>query len=324
MENQSFSYLNGNTIELHYWLKNQSHSMDAFVQNKCERELLQIIEEIAKTFNAKITIETEPLAEGGIRRWFSILPLGKDKKLIFYTVLITSLATGIITTPIGTALSVPIQKIIEKLFEDDELKNLAKEKLEAEITNLKLDAELKTQVLMQNKKIAKKRSDFYEVLNNYPKTDKITFSIENEERQPLYEEIVILRENYKDFIIQSDDLESIVDENAIIEIISPILKKGEYKWRGIYNGEALSFDMKSNEYKTLVQTGKIEFKNGSSINCLLEIKRKINSDGDVEIVGRDIIRVNEYFENDQPTETPEGKKHRQIKEADKQQLKIFE
>lgn len=38
-------------------------------------------------------------------------------------------------------------------------------------------------------------------------------------------------------------------------------QKGNYQWRGIYNGEALSFNMKSNEFKTLVQSGNIEFKN---------------------------------------------------------------
>jgi len=92
--------------------------------------------------------------------------------------------------------------------------------------------------------------------------------------------------------------EPIVDENAIIEIVSPILKKGNYKWRGIYKGVPLSFNMKSNEFKTLVQTGKVEFKNGSTINCVLEINRKMNSDGEEIITGYDIISVNENSEND--------------------------
>lgn len=35
------------------------------------------------------------------------------------------------------------------------------------------------------------------------------------------------------------------------------------------NGKVISFTMKSNEFKTLVQTGKVLFKNGSSINCHL-------------------------------------------------------
>lgn len=80
--------------------------------------------------------------------------------------------------------------------------------------------------------------------------------------------------------------------------------------------------MKSNEFKTLVQTGKIEFKNGSSINCLLEVRKKINNEGVEQIAGYDIVRVNNYFENDKPIETPEGKQHRQKEEANKQQVKM--
>ena len=81
--------------------------------------------------------------------------------------------------------------------------------------------------------------------------------------------------------------------------------------------------MKSNEFKTLVQTGQIEFKNGSSINCLLTIKRKIDNEGLEKNLSYEVSRVNNYFENDKPIETPEGKKHRQKKEAERNQLRMF-
>jgi hypothetical protein len=81
--------------------------------------------------------------------------------------------------------------------------------------------------------------------------------------------------------------------------------------------------MKSGEFKSLIQNGKIEFKNGSSIECHLQIRRKINNEGLEINVGYDVIRVNKYFENDSPIETKEGKHYRQIKEAQKSQLKLF-
>ena len=71
----------------------------------------------------------------------------------------------------------------------------------------------------------------------------------------------IKREEFQKYILVSNELETFVDEKAIVEIVSPVLKKGNYQWRGIYNGEALRFNMKSNEFKTLVQSGNIEFKN---------------------------------------------------------------
>lgn len=121
----------------------------------------------------------------------------------------------------------------------------------------------------------------------------------------------------------SDDAEPDNDENAIIEIVSPVLKKGKYKWTGIYNGEVIPFKMKSNEFKTLVQTGRVQFKNGSSIDCHLVTNKKINAEGEVYISSYEVELVNNYFENDKPIETPEGRRKRQKQEAELQQLYLF-
>jgi len=55
----------------------------------------------------------------------------------------------------------------------------------------------------------------------------------------------------------------------------------------------------------------------------LTIKKKIDNEGFEKTVGYDVLRVNEYFENEKPIETPEGKYHRQKNEAEKQQLNLF-
>ena len=81
--------------------------------------------------------------------------------------------------------------------------------------------------------------------------------------------------------------------------------------------------MKSNEFKNLVQNGEIEFKNGSSINCFLSIRKKIDNEGVEKIVGYDVIRVNFYFQNEQPIETKEGKNFRKVKEAEEKQYDLF-
>jgi hypothetical protein len=78
--------------------------------------------------------------------------------------------------------------------------------------------------------------------------------------------------------------------------------------------------MKSHEFKNLVKSGTVQFKNGTSIDCYLEIRKKIDNEGLEKVVGYDVFRVNNYFENDKPIETPEGRHHRQKKEADKRQL----
>lgn len=323
IKNQNISILNGNTIELHYWFDSVSHSMDAIVQNKCEYNFLGVLEEIAHTFNAEILIETEPLANGGIKRWFKIIAKEESKKATITTILIAAFATSILITPITTAVSTITEKVIERIFEDPEIKKLEKEKLKFEVIKLKQETMINQQLLNQNNVIKKKKSIFYETLEKYPKVNKISFTIQSENKNKITKETTIYRESFKDFILISDDLDPIEKDNSIIEIISPVLKKGPYKWYGIYNGESISFNMKSNEFKTLIQTGNVQFKNGTTINCLFAIRRKIDNEGIERLIGYDVLRVNSYYENNRPIETVEGKKHRERKEADKRQLSLF-
>lgn len=330
MEKTILPISKGNTLELHYWFNDQSHSMDALIQNKCEYEFLYIIKEISKIYEYEIIIETEPFAEGGIRRWFKIISKKENKNATITTGLITAFATLVLITPLGQTLGEISKTLINKIFEDKELIELQKEKIKEEIEGTRLDNKIKKQSIdkseeiFSNNKINKRKSNFYEALESSPKIEKISVTLENEEKESLCDSVFINKSQFNNYIYASDELDPIYVEDATIEIISPVLKKGNYRWRGIYNGEIISFSMRSNEFKTLVQTGKIEFKNGSSIKCHLEIQHKFDSNGEEQIIGYNILRVNEYFENDKPVETPEGKKYRQKREAEKQQLNFFD
>lgn len=322
MKPAELSLLNANTLELHYWFKDESHLMDAFIQNKCEYEVLAIMKELSSVFNVEITVETQPFGEGGLLRWFKI---DSNDKTIISTIkiaVITAFLTAIFVTPISTSIGKVTDIIIEKIFEDKELKELEKEELRLKVEKLRQEVDKKNQLLNENNLIKKRRSNFYEALQKYPKLDRVSLQIENDNKILLAEEVGVFKKDFKNYILTNDDLDPKEVEEAVIEIISPVLKKGKYKWTGIYNGEPIAFDMKSNEFKTLVQTGKIEFKNGSSINCALIVKRKIDNEGFEKTVGYEVLRVNNYFENDKPIETPEGKFHRQKKEAEKRQYKI--
>jgi len=310
----------GNTLEIHYWFNDSSHSMNAYVENKCEYELLGIIKEISKIYNVDISIETEPLGSGGLRKWLKVVSKDENKNATITTAFIVFLLTNILLTP----LTKITENLIDKLFEDTELTELQKEKLRLEINELRENASSEAEYIEQNSLIKKKKSNFYESLENYNKVKKVSYTVSNEEKDKKSKEKFVDRVEFKKYILTSDDLDPIKIEKAEIEIISPVLKKGKYKWTGYYEGEPISFSMQSNEFKTLVQTGEIEFKNGSSINCSLTIKRKIDNEGIEKIVGYDVERVNFYFQNDEPIETSEGKHHRKVKEAEKNQTNLFD
>ncbi len=61
----NLSLFNCNTLELHYGFKDNTHTMDAFVQNNVSVSSWPF-KRIATTFNAEIIIETEPFGEGDL------------------------------------------------------------------------------------------------------------------------------------------------------------------------------------------------------------------------------------------------------------------
>lgn len=334
-------YFTSSKIQLHYWLKDELHTMDALTQNKCELEFIRLLTEFGKVFEIEYSIESEALAQGGIRRWFKLAIKNENKQATITIGLISALVIATVATPITAALSKTTEIIVERIFEDEldrkekeleiegkELDNEEKRlKNEAQrIENEKNKQELKNKIgkIESNQKIKKYRSNFYEEIENEKRIEKISFVVEDILKNPISEEKHILKEKFKEYILASNEIETEPIGDAVIEIISPVLKKGEYKWKGIYEGKAISFNMKSNEFKTLIQTGKIEFKNGSAINCVLDIKKEIDNEGEEKIIAYNILRVNHYFENDKPIETPEGKKQRQLREADESQFKMFD
>lgn len=317
------SLVDGNALELHYWFDDNTHLMDANVQNKCEYEFLGILKEISRTYNVIVTVETKPLANGGLRRWFKIAVKDENKKATITIAIIAALLTAVLVTPITTSISKMTEKLIERIFEDPEIKKLEKEKLKLEIEKLKQETSKNTILLDGNNIVKKKRSNFYETLEKYPKVEKITYVILDETRSDSLDERTVYRNNFKEFILVSDALEPLEVDDAIIEIISPVLKKGNYRWMGLYKGEPIPFAMKSTEFKNLVQTGEVQFKNGTSINCFLVINRKIDNEGIEKVTSVEVIRVNHYFENDKPIETPEGKTHRRKREEESKQLGLF-
>lgn len=309
-------FSNYNKLEIHYWLRNNIHSIDAFTENKCSYEILNIIREIAKFNELEILIETEALGEGGVKKWLKIVSKDENKKGTITSAVIIAIVVAILQIPFT---KIP-EKLIDKIFEDTELTELQKEKLRKEIEGIDIDNQIK---LLENPTIRKKRSNFYENLDKNPQVESVSFEIQDETGKSINNEKKIDRQEFKSFIITTDDLEPQEIEEAIIEIISPVLKKGKYKWSGYYNGEPIFFSMKSNEFKSLVQNGNVEFKNGFTINCAITIKKKVDNEGHIKISGYEVIRVNEYFINDKPIQTREGRKYKSDKNNNSEQLNLF-
>lgn len=334
MVRNDLKILDAAKIELHYWFENDSHTMNALTFNKCEKELIGIISEVAKTFNISIDIEVEPLQEGGLRSWLNITTkkIGDENysQISVKKALIIGCVAALLTTPISSTISEICTHTINKRFEDEELKIIEKENAQLENEKLKLEIELlkkecNEEVSKMNQNVIKaKRSNYYKSLNNDKKVVKISATIEDTNNQTIGETQTVHKHYFNNYIITNNDLESEVHENAIIELIAPILKRGKYKWLGVFNNEVITFEMRSKEFKTMVQTGQVEFKNGFFIDCLLQINKKMDSEGLEKISSYKVKRINEYTVSDKPIETPEGKSYRKKKEADQQQISLLD
>lgn len=312
-------------IQIHYYFEDGSHAMDAFIQNKCESEFLGILKQLSSIFEVTLTVETEPVKEGGLIRVFHIHPKRAHK----YAEAKIKLVTECIKVVITSMAKVPenlVNTILENqsiVITDKKGNPLEGEEFQAELVNLKLALAGKTAEVNKSNLIRKKKSNFYQYLSDLKKITAISFQTSDNDEA----ELNITKDQFKQFVLATDKLPPIEIEEAIIEIIAPVLKKGNFKWLGYYEGSRISFTMKSPEFEEQVQTAKIKFVNGTNINCFLVIQKKINSEGQERIMGYTVEKVNSYYESDKPLESKveikETKKVKAKKEVEKVQLQLF-
>ena len=122
-------------------------------------------------------------------------------------------------------------------------------------------------------------------------------------RQVLF---LIPREDFESYFLHSDNLESEIDNKAVVEVISPVLKNGKYTWRGIYRRENLTheFVMADKDFKKTVIEDGISFQNGTELDCEVEICKKLDDDGDVFNAKYKINKVYDHRIGGYITETP--------------------
>lgn len=293
-------------FELHYYLKDNSHSMNAFVRNKAEKDFLEAIKRIGELLDSELKIETEAYQEGGL---VEILAF-----------------SGVVLT----FLSIAINNIIITHYatRNTQLEALDKKIKEQTLSNLELDGykkklEIEEQIdkKLNDKLTQKYISNFYKKIDSYEKVEKIGYrSLENNE-----DEYIVERKDFKSFILHDDTTIS-EDDDATIEIISPVLKEGKYNWRGKYKNEKIDFSMADSKFKLEVIEGKHTFLNGSSISYHLEIKIIFDEFGDKKNKNYRVLMVYGTKELDlgELKLREAGKKRKYRKRLNERQMHFFD
>lgn len=322
------------SFEVHYYLANDSHSIDAFVRNKCEAELLAIFYELCTTLGIDVPLEALAHQEGGLRDYWKLL--GENSTQITIAALIFSTLLSVVNTiftriPVSDPEKDAREKQIQELTIEEkrlaiEERKLALEKLKKEAQKSipsKETIEGAAKAIEQNLKIQTRRSNFYRVLSNHEKVTGIGFSAIGQDGKSIEQEKFVPRAHFKKFVLITNELPVETIDGALIEIVAPVLKEGNYKWRGIYKGESISFSMTDAEFKTSVLREEVSFQHGSGINCVLHIFRKLDELGEVVITGYSVVTVIEKTDGTGTDETPQGKRHRTYKRFIENQAGLF-
>lgn len=291
-------------LELHFFFDDESHFMDAFIRNKCESELLAVTKELAELLDVQIELDSEALVEGGLVDFLKVRVKNHP--------LLASLFIGILINVISNYLNT-----------DRELTALQKEYYRQQIESFKRSSEASDTYsapteevvakILDSQKLRKRRSNFYEGLLNCQKVIAVDWVSVNSENKPTDDPKSVKRAEFYQFILTSDELEPVVDENATIEIIAPVLKPRKYKWRGIYRGEPISFKVKDSVFKADVSGGGVPFINGTCIDCVLTIFRKLDECGVAQNSGYSVEVVTKVHDEKASVETPQGKRYKQQK-----------
>lgn len=245
-------------FQVHYYFDDESHSMNAFVRNRAEKDLLEAVKRVAEILEAPVEIETEAYQQGGLVEVLLIGWLGKEIIKFF-----------------SPAINEILKHHFTKSKTDDALKEETLKGLQIDNAIKELDYADKLVKALEDKVVRRHVSNYYTKINGYEKVEKIGFR----NLSPRTDEVIILRSKFKEFILV-DDKTVTEDDDAEIEIISPVLKEGTFSWRGKYKEDRIDFSMGDSKFKSEVINGEHQFANGFVMTCLLQITITFDEFGD--------------------------------------------
>lgn len=310
-------------IELHYYLKDSEHSMDAVLRNRCEAELLAIFQEVAATLGVPVQIDAQALAEGGLRevwKWAGENS-GQLSVVLSVVAILVALAPQIYESE-EEALS---KELTELSIEE---KRLQIEKLRQELRDMEPRTSNATRdnavhVLKKEPKIVVRRSNFYKNLNGRENVESIGISPLDQNLRPFTPERNVPNARFHEFILTSHSIKPLIIENAKIEVVSPVLREGRYKWKGIYAEQVIGFTMQDAAFQHQVLREKVTFQRGTFLECVLNVFRKLDEVGEVEITGYVVTTVIRKYDERQSIETPQGKSYKHAQKLRAAQADLF-
>lgn len=249
-------------FQVHYYFNDESHSMNAIVRNRAERDFLDAIKRISELVEVSTEVETGAYSEGGLVETFLLVMAG----------------VGTVVTFLSPSINEILKYHFAKSKTDDAIKEETLKGLQLDNSFKELDYLEKLKKALDDRVVRRHVSNYYTKINGYAKVERIGFN----NLSASSDEVIVPRGKFKDFILV-DEKTVLEDNDAEIEIISPVLKEGKFSWRGKYNEVRIDFSMGDSKFKSEVISGRHQFANGFVMACLLQITITFDEFGDEKL-----------------------------------------
>lgn len=217
-------------LEIHYYLNDGSHAIDAKAFYACQQELVGLIDYVSKQLCVEVDIKTiVRKEEGGVIEYLSLasehLPT------------VASVTIGVLVGIIAPGLKEGFKQIIthrvtqmQKSKEEKELDalRLKVERLKLENSISELEEEKTAQLTNPNNEgaIQSRRGKFYASTKSVDVLKGIEFGLKD---SPESKEYIwnpgVLREEFGSFTTAHTEIEPLEDDGALIEVVAPVLTK---------------------------------------------------------------------------------------------------
>ena len=246
------------SISLHYYMQEEGvHEMDAFVHNKCERQLLNIINYLSKQYGIEVKVDIEAKEEGGI----------KDK---------------IIVIAESALFLLLAEKVLDMVFNPDRayLDNTKTRFEIAEmIKNSSFTEEEVNALVEQDEELMKFSSSYFKNLSKDDTVTRVETTLTKNGEVGDSITYNVTKDRFQDKIIANEVQKNVTVITATtLYVGSPVLINGLLdKWRGQFNGENILFTIKDNEFIEQVFNREVKFDSGTSLTCDLEISEDVKN-----------------------------------------------
>lgn len=280
-----------NQFELHYFFSDTSHGFDAKVRNECEKELLNLFEEVCSDLEVKVLIEAKPPQNGGFIEVWEFIGMNKEMITLIVSVLTLIMSRVPVQNKKLTRLQIENLEIDNKI-KKEELKRLGidPQKLDPTIVQKIID------FLIKSYRIIWRRSNFFKKITLYKRVNRIEINKLNN-YVPSKNPISLNLGDFEQFILFDENLPDVTGQIENVDLISSALKPGKFRWKAFLNSQIIDFEMLDENFKKHVFEGHIPHNNKVRLKIELNHSRKIDDSGQIKISKYYVTKVLSYSIN---------------------------